>query len=483
MCTTKCRKFKGEIENYLRIGQHHFDVKIDRAFRCLKIKTWLCRSNVLKRDGYPASHLLLVLFMLPVLRLRTINTFCNKHWYQWSSARKDTFYRFKDKPYRWRSFLYKLIIELAQQLGFDGDPLEDRYFIIDDSVIPKRGRAIDNVSFVHDHSLGRSVLGFCIVTLGLFTGSGFYPVDFSYWFSNKRHPKSPGENIGDPRSTSGRMSYEAKHCTKIDLALEMIRRAVSHGLRAGYVLFDSWYAWPSFINNIRQISEGLHVICRLKDTMTQYEYRGKKYQLSQLYQHVKKDLRKSKRTGLLLKRVTVKMPRSSEKVAIVFARGYCEPQENTVKGSKKAKSPPWVAFLSTDTRLHAATIIKKYTKRWSVEVFFKESKQLLGLGKEQSNSFQAQVFATTNSLFRYSLLNYLNEREYKTGTGPLFEALVDETATVTYARRLWDFFRGLFEISFSKIFELFQIEDDFQSYLSVLNQALSESTPFRGCET
>jgi hypothetical protein len=483
MLTTKCKKFKGEIENYLRIGQHDFDVKMDRAFSSLKIRTLLCQSNILKRDGYSAAHLLLVVTMLPVLRLKSINGFCKKCWSQWSTARKDTFYRFKDKPYRWRSFFYKVINELAQQLSFDKDPLQDRYFIIDDSVIPKRGRAIENVSFVHDHCSGRSVLGFCVVALGLFTGNGFYPVDFSYWFSDKRHPKSPDESIGDPRSISGRMSYEAKHCTKIDLALEMIQRAVSHGLRAGYVLFDSWYAWPSFINKIRQISQDLHVICRLKDIMTQYEYRGKKYRLSQLYQHVKKDLRKSRRTGLLLKRVTVRIPGTSERAAIVFARGYCEPQEHTVKGTKKAKSPPWVAFLSTDTRLHAATIIKKYTKRWSVEVFFKESKQLLGLGKEHSNSFQAQVFATTNSFLRYALLNYLNEREYKTGTGPLFETLADETATVTYALRLWDFLRGLFEISFSKIFELFQIEDDFQSYLSVLNQALSESTPFRGCET
>jgi hypothetical protein len=483
MITTKCRKFKGEIENYLRISNHNFDVKMDRAFSSVKVRTLLCQSNILKRDGYSAAHLLLVVTMLPVLRLKSINGFCKKCWSQWSTARKDAFYRFKDKPYRWRSFFYKVIIELAQQLGFDRDPLQDRYFIIDDSVIPKRGRAIENVSFVHDHCAGRSVLGFCVVTLGLFTGNGFYPVDFSYWFSNKRHPKSPDESIGDPRSISGRMSYEAKHCTKIDLALEMIQRAVSHRLRAGYVLFDSWYAWPSFINKIRQISQDLHVICRLKDTMTQYEYRGKKYQLSKLYQQVKHKLKKSKRTGLLLKRVTVKIPGGSEKVAIVFARGYCEPQEHTVKGRRKAKSPPWVAFLSTDARLHAATIINKYTKRWSVEVFFKESKQLLGLGKEQSNSFQAQVFATTNSLLRYALLNYLNEQEYKIGTGPLFEVLADETATVTYARRLWDFFRGLFEISFSKIFELFQIEDQFQSYLSVLNQALYESTPFLGCET
>jgi hypothetical protein len=279
------------------------------------------------------------------------------------------------------------------------------------------------------------------------------------------------------------MSYEASRYTKLQLAHTMIKRAMSHGLRAGYVLLDSWYAWPSFINKIRQISQDLHVICRLKDTMTQYEYRGKKYRLSQLYQKVKNNLRKSKRTGLMLKRVTVKIPGSDENATIVFAKGYFEPEQDTVRGKKKTQSPRWVAFLSTDTRLRASTIIKKYTKRWSAEVFFKESKQLLALGKEQSKSFQAQVFATTNSFLRYALLNYLNEREYKTSRGCLFETLADETATITYARRLWDFFRGLFEISFSKIFELFRIEDDFQSYLSVLDQTLSEFAAFRGCET
>jgi hypothetical protein len=483
MITTKCKKFKGEIQSYLRIGQNNFDAKIDRAFSSLKIKTWLCRSNISKRDGYAASHLLLILFILPILRLKTINSFCNKRWYQWSAARKDAFYRFKQKPYRWRSFLYKVTIELFHHLRQDKDRLKDCYFVIDDSVIPKRGKAIENVSFIYDHCLGRSVLGFSLVTLGLFTGNGFYPIDFSYWFSKTRHAKSPKENIGDPRSISGQMSYEARRYSKLELATKMLKRATTRGLRAGYVLFDSWYAWPSFINGIRQINRNLHVICRLKDSKTRYEYRGTKYRLSQLYQKVKDNFTKSKRTGLLLRRVTVKMPGTDENVIIVFAKGYCEPEDQTVKGKKEAKDPKWVAFLSTDTRLQASTIIKKYIKRWSVEIFFKESKQLLDLGKEQSNSFQAQVFATTNSFFRYALLNYLNDRQYKTGTETLFEALADQTATITYAQRLWDFFRGLFKVSFSKIFELFKIEEDFQSYLSALDDVLAQFAPFRGCET
>jgi hypothetical protein len=68
------------------------------------------------------------------------------------------------------------------------------------------------------------------------------------------------------------MSYEAKHFGKLDLALHMIQRAFDRGIRADYILFDSWYAWPSFINAIRNVTQKPHVICRLKNTKTHYEY-------------------------------------------------------------------------------------------------------------------------------------------------------------------------------------------------------------------
>ena len=481
MITTKCKKFKGEIESYLRNGQNNFDVKIDRAFCSLKFKTWLCKSNIVKRDGYPSAHLILILFMLPLLRLKTVNSFCNKKWHQWSSAGKDTFYRFKTRTYRWRSFLYKVMGEISNQLQFDRATDEDTYFIIDDTTIPKRGKLMENVSYIYDHSIGRSILGFCIVSLGLFTASGYYPLDFSYWVSKRRHQKSPIVTDGDRRSISGQMNQQALHCTKLELALKMIERSVSNGLQAGYVLFDSWYAWPSFIQAIRKVKKEFHVICRLKNSKVLYEYKGKKYQLSALYQKVKTALSKSKRTGLFLKRVTVTM--SGEPVIIVFAKGYNEPEESMVKGKKKNKEPKWVSFLSTNTSLQAATVIKKYTKRWACEVFFKESKQLLALGKDASNSFQSQICTTTISFIRYAVINYLNEKEHHMGLGHLFEELADKTATFTYAQKIWLFFKGLFEISFSKIFELFEIEDDFHSFINTLNQSVSRIAPIQGCET
>ena len=87
----------------------------------------------------------------------------------------------------------------------------------------------------------------------------------------------------------------------------------------------------------------------------------------------------------------MKLPGSHESAVIVFSKGYKEPEDDTIKGKKQSKEPKWIAFLTTNTRLHSSTIIKKYTKRWTTEVCFKECKQLLGFGKNQGIDFNAQV--------------------------------------------------------------------------------------------
>jgi hypothetical protein len=310
MHTTNYRKFKSEIESYLAKKHTVFESRIDRAFRMLHFKTLLNRAKVRKKDGYHSAHLLFILTLLPMLKIATIHGFCHKHWYQWCIARKDAFYRFKHRPCRWRSFMYGMITKISEGLNFEKLPIEDRYFVIDDSPIPKRGRKIENVSFIYDHNLGRSILGFSIVTLGLFTGQSFYPLDFAYRFGKKRHPKSPEEQIGDPRSVSGQMSYEAKHHGKVELALQMIQRAMDRGVRAGYVLFDSWYAWPSLIIAIRNISRDLHVICRLKNTKVRYEYKGQQYRLCELYQKIKATLSKDENCRALSKKRSSYSPRA-----------------------------------------------------------------------------------------------------------------------------------------------------------------------------
>jgi hypothetical protein len=47
--------------------------------------------------------------------------------------------------------------------------------------------------------------------------------------------------------------------------------------------------------------------------------------------------------------------------------------------------------MSTNTSLSFIEMVKIYQLRWCIEVFFKESKQLFGLGKCQSTDFDAQM--------------------------------------------------------------------------------------------
>ena len=221
MRITKCEKFKGEIENYLGNGHNNFDSKIDHAFSSLRVRTLLSRTGIVKEQGFHAANLLFILTIPPLLRLGTVCSFWKKQWEHWLSCGKDTFYRFRRKAYRWRTFMYKLCLEIFHEIGLGKCPREETYFIIDDTILEKTGKKIENLSYVFDHNLGCSVLGFCIVTLGILTGNGFYMVDFAYRFGKKRNEASP-EKIGDPRSISGQRSYEAKHHTKLGLALMMI---------------------------------------------------------------------------------------------------------------------------------------------------------------------------------------------------------------------------------------------------------------------
>jgi len=139
MHTTNCKKFKGESENYVLKGQNNFELKIDRALSTLWFKTLLSRTNIKKADGYHTAHLLFILILLPILKIKTVHGFCQKHWYHRAVSKKDTFYQFKQAVYRWRSFMFKVITEISSMLMFERYPREEQYLVIDDTVIAKRG--------------------------------------------------------------------------------------------------------------------------------------------------------------------------------------------------------------------------------------------------------------------------------------------------------------------------------------------------------
>lgn len=97
----------------------------------------------------------------------------------------------------------------------------------------------------------------------------------------------------------------------------------------------------------------------------------------------------------------------------------------------------WNVLITTNLELIFEQAYKIYSIRWSVEVFFKESKQYLGLGKCQSQDFNAQIAHTSICMIHNNFLSVaLRFAEYES-LGELFRNTNAETIKLTLAERVW----------------------------------------------
>jgi hypothetical protein len=100
-------------------------------------------------------------------------------------------------------------------------------------------------------------------------------------------------------------------------------------------------------------------------------------------------------------------------------------------------------LLSTNTTLSFTKAFEIYAIRWTIEVFFKESKQLLGLGKCQSNHFDAQIADATLSIMRYTILSYEKQKRSYQTLGGLFREFKSQTTELLLNQRIWGLLQKL----------------------------------------
>jgi hypothetical protein len=256
--------------------------------------------------------------------------------------------------------------------------------------------------------------GFRLLTLGWSDGTSFLPVDFVLLASARKEKQLQEVNPAiDKRSCGGHRRREAIR-KATDMAVTMVKRALSRGLNADYVLFDSWFSFSSVIDQIAGL--GIHVICHLKPMpRITYFYNGEWLTLKQLYRKVRKRRGKAR----ILASVKVKF-KSEREVKIVFVR------HRQTKG--------WIALLSTQCDLPDNEVVRIYGKRWDIEVFFKICKSFLALAKEiQMRSYDALIAHTTLVMVRYIFLSVEHRRQNDDRTiGLLFHACCEEIADLNY---------------------------------------------------
>ena len=91
MSTKNINNFRGEIENFLGKDQNNFDSKINDVLTALNIKTILCQAGIIKKDGYHAAQIFLILLLLPMLSMKTIHCFFGKFWTHIFKCGKDVY--------------------------------------------------------------------------------------------------------------------------------------------------------------------------------------------------------------------------------------------------------------------------------------------------------------------------------------------------------------------------------------------------------
>ncbi len=406
--------------------ENQMESRIKHFLKEFQVCRIMMQSNFYKMKGFSCIAVFQFIFTLIFNGknlFRIINSNCGE-----TPFAKDTVYRFLNfHRSNWRKFLLLLSSSVIKQKLF---PLtsEDRVnvLILDDSPYKRpRSKKVELLAKVYDHVEHRYFNGFRLLTMGWSDGSTFIPLAFSLLSSVKQKNRLHGVNNRIDKRTNGYKRRKESLQKATDMLVELLEQVKYYNFPVDYLLFDSWYAFPSIIKNVLNLN--FQVICMIKSLPNiYYSYEDKKLNLKQLYAAVKKKRGKAKILASVIVTIGNDEQGKPIKAKIVFVR------------NQKAKRK-WLALLSTDIDLDEEEIIRIYGKRWDIEVFFKMNKSYLGLAKEfQGRSYDMMIAHTTIVFTRYIMLA-LEARKYEDPktVGGLFFAYCDELEDLKFVKALY----------------------------------------------
>lgn len=280
-----------------------------------------------------------------------------------------------DLPETLANKAHELLRKLKPQ---PGEAIE---LILDDSKKAKRGKVMDGVGWLYDPVQKKSVEGHNYVQ-ALIRFRGFIiPL---------------GVKLYVKKNAAESLDLEYKKLT--ELACELIESFVPPNEVTVRVLFDSYYLCREVVKAIRD--KGFRFISVLKDNRNLYR-RGRTHK-SRKY-----------KTNLFKRREkTTVSERRSEKVVQYH---YIDAGHFDLNGvgqvrviySKKGTNDKILGIVTDDPELAAEEIIFGYANRFFIEQFFKDCKQLLGLGQYQNLRHEAAVVHLHLVCFAYALLTHL----------------------------------------------------------------------------
>jgi len=288
--------------------------------------------------------------------------------------------------------------------------------------------------------------------MGYYDGKSFFSLDFSLHGEKGKNKNKPygltptqsKKRFSKKRQKSSKSSERVNDyfLSKIESMINMIRLAISKGIRFDNTLTDSWFTCFELIKFIVSRRIKCHFIGMIKMGKTRYNVFDKNLTSKEIV-----DLLRRKR-----------MTKRSKLLGYYYAETIVDFKGIQVKlfFCKSSKKGNWNSMMTTNTELTFEQAYKIYSTRWSVEVFFKECKQYLGLGKCQAQDFDAQIAATMLCMMQYNLLSVVKRFNGYETLGELFRASQKDVLKLTISEQIWLI---IIEIA-SKLSEILNIDTE-----------------------
>lgn len=451
-----------KIENFVQV-QINSNLKMMTTMKTLGLNKACRAGNIKKEQGVNALSVCIILLLLPLLE-KSIHALLKGHEHNlMAQYKKDVFYRFtQGLKFNWRQFLCSLALSAVGLL--------QRYtnwqrcsLIFDDTIMQKYGKKVEKTSWHWDHKENRHIAGFQELTMGWYDGSSFIPIDFGISMSARVVHDETKEV--DARTAAGKRRAETKK-SKLQMMLEMLERANQYNLSVGFVLFDSWFAYPSIISKIAT-EIGYDVLCRMKETeKICVKCRGKNVSTKRLAAQLSQKSHWIPELELFANSKIVELNDMPGRMVV------CNP-----KKGKRA------ILVCTDLSLSEKEIIERYAHRWAIECFYNTGKNMLQLGKEQSRLFEAVICQHTLAYVRHILLTIMARLESDPRTlGELFSNMKYRLEYLNFIcfleRFLSELMNTVFQNEKAFIFVAQQIGNILEQLRFSVKRAL-----FMGCET
>lgn len=352
-------------------------------------------------------------------------------------GKKDMFYSFMAQDHiNWRTLIYRMAVTLVSYITCRKDFRKSHLpavLIADDSDLPKTGFRMEAIGKIFSHIHQKCILGYKALMLCWSDGRTQFMLDVSL---HGERGKVEGKEQG-LTAEQRKKRYERKRDTESHAAgrkeeyfmskgeklIEMVKCAIRHRIPFDYLLVDSWFTNTGLVDFVCKSHKKFHLLGMAKMGNTKYSTPWGELSAKAILSRLSssKQIRYSRRYRIHYAMVDAKL--GTRSVRLFFCR--------------RGRTDGWRILLTTDTSIDFMRAYEIYAMRWAIEVFFADSKRLLGLADCSARDFTSQLAHVSLVMIRYNLLASLKRSlDYET-IGGLFKDVYAGVYELTVVEKIW----------------------------------------------